>query len=37
MDEHLVIKKETGSYTFSKDDLHTNDSDNLLIGTTDDG
>ena len=37
MDEQLVIKKETGSYSFSKDDLRTNDSDNLLVGMTDDG
>ena len=37
MDEQLAIKKETGSYSFSKDDLRTNDSDNLLVSTTDDG
>ena len=37
MDEHLVIAKENGSYSFSKDDLKTNDSDTLVVGTTEDG
>ena len=37
MDEHLVIAKETGSHSFSKDDLKTNDSDTLVVGMTEDG
>ena len=37
MDEHLVVTKELGSLSFSKDDSKTNDSDTLVIGMTEDG
>ena len=37
MDEQLVVTKELGSLSFSKDDSKTNDSDTLVVGMTEDG
>ena len=37
MDEHLVVTKEHGSLSFSKDDLSTFGSDTILAGAAEDG
>ena len=37
MDEQLVVTKELGSLSFSKDDSKTNDSDTFVTGITEDG